>query len=182
MARRRVTLSRDLIDRLHALIEHTAERLRRSDEYRRLGKGLRNEVIVQEALGEAKTMCQRELDGTISTLLAGMVPQVLGASKTEQAIQPLLPGLNLPAWFPVPEPFGFGWRRDKDCSPNNLTTIIEKRNSAAIGYQAETTKYVLLRDTALDRGCDPERPISTVFDDHPNRSPQQPQRPRDLFK
>jgi hypothetical protein len=107
--------------------------------------------------------------------IARQVPTVLGKTPEKRSVfwQPLLPDLVLPAWFSVPPEHDekgraagpARWKRDRKTSPNELARVEDHLRKALVGRQTTLQKIVVVRETALRRGCDPDEPISTVLDD-----------------
>jgi hypothetical protein len=120
--------------------------------------------------------------------VARLVPGVLGSIPNKRSTfwQPLLPKMVLPAYFSVPperddkgKAIGHArWKRDRKTTPNELGRLIEHERSDIAGRQTELQKKVVVRDTALRRGCDPDEPIGPVMDDDgPRPSAEMPIQP-----
>jgi len=176
----RLKLSKDLLGRLFRLIRASAEKLAKARGETYDHHGLPNALIVNAVLDEAVGYCEAEFRSVIAALLAQLVPTVLGRNKGDDepafAPQTILPGLYIPRWLAVPpdendEQGQDGWKLSRDVTPNELTRIIEAREQDILGRIVEKGKLVLARDTALDLGCDPNEPISTVIDDDEGPSP-----------
>jgi len=168
----RLTLSRELVDRLVRLIRAGADRLADNADENYKYRGIQNAGIVNAVQAEAEALCQPEYAATIATLLSTMVPLVLGGKAQDDiavVAQEIIPGLDIPEWLAVPreedDQGRDGWKRALDVTPNELTRIIATREKDIEGRMVEKNKLVLTRDTALEVGCDPNEPISTVFGD-----------------
>jgi hypothetical protein len=168
----RINLSKVLVGKLIRLIRAGADRLAKEGGEDYKYNGLQNAAIVTAILSEAAVYCQPEYDAAIASLLSHMVPLVLGGGAREddaELTQHLIPGLEIPEWLAVPpdenEAGRDGWKRSPDVSPNELTRIIDARDKDILGRMVEKQKLVLTRDTALELGCGPNDPISTVFGD-----------------
>jgi hypothetical protein len=168
----------EIVLRVDSLIRKVAEDLRREDDdYAEIG--LVNSAIVTGCLSEAREIMRREFDEMVAGYLAARIPIVLPKpSETEETRYLTLPGLNLPVWLAIPrEDKGeFGWKFQPDVTPNQLTRVIDHRQKEIDGRITEKQKLAILRDTALEMGCDPNEPIKTVFDGDRSKSP--PDRPR----
>jgi hypothetical protein len=152
------------------LIRRTADGLTTTEvDYRTAG--LRNAAIVNAMLDDAVKLARHEHREMMAVLLSRFVPSVLGERPDGEIVKPLIPGLELPDWFAVPSPesvrSGPGWKKDRDCTPVELQRIVDHRREVIVGHSVEMNKFILLRATALERGCDEEQPISTVFPDAP---------------
>lgn len=166
----RLALSGTVKTALADLIRQTAEDLTgRLNDYTE--RGLTNAQIVAAAQPRAQVLCADETAALVGDLLAHMVPNVLtqNADTSPTIGQEMIPGLDLPRWFAVPAATDLdgrsGWKRALDVTPNEIERIIEYRRADIIGRQVEMNKLVLWRATALDQGCDPDAPVSTVFGD-----------------
>lgn len=156
----------EVVARIDSLIRREAFAQKVKDEsYKE--RGLTNSTIVSACLGEARDIMRRQYDEMVSGYLAIRIPLVLPEpSETEPTRYLTLPGLDLPAWLSVPpEDKGeFGWKFQPDVTPNQLTRLIDHRQKDIDGRIAEKQKLAILRDTAVELGCDPDDPISKVFD------------------
>lgn len=133
--------------------------------------GLTNAAIVSACLGEAREIMRHQYNEMVAGYLAARIPLVLPEhSETEPTRYLTLPGLDLPAWLSIPsEGKGeTGWKFQPDVTPNQLTRVIEHRAKDIEGRIVEKQKLEILRDTALDRGCDRNDPIRTVFGESPD--------------
>jgi hypothetical protein len=175
-----------LIDRLDGLITFAAAQLKvtKPEEYKR---GLRNDEIVTATQEKAEELFKRHHRETIAALVATRVPLVL-ARRVGPAhhFSACLPELGLPEWVNIPAPQDdydddevVGWRMERDATPNQLTRLIKHRDEIIRGHEVQRNKYVLLRDTALEKGCEPDRPLRTVFfpDDDKSGSGDDPRVP-----
>lgn len=107
--------------------------------------------------------------------IAKMVPHVLGSVPERRSAfwQPLLPNVLLPAYFSIPperdengKAIGQArWKRDRKATPDELGRVEDHLRAAIDGRQTTLQQIVVVRQTALRRGCDPSDPISTVLDD-----------------
>lgn len=115
------------------------------------------------------------MSGMVRNYLAKRVADILGADSdsgfqtangVSVATQPLMPGLEgLPLRTNCPARAGLPsrWKRDRDLTPQELEDVIASRKSRQSGWLIRTGRYQILLDTAKDRGCKPDEPISTVF-------------------
>lgn len=166
----RIRVPKNLTGELTGLIYRTAKSLRgdgKDADYRR--SGLANAQIVTAALSQAIELVGEHIDALVAEFLAGLIPKVLGDGVVGETIidDPMIPGLILPLWMPcLPENDGAaGWKRERDMTPDELDRLIEHRAKIIQGHQVERRKLIILRDEALNRGCDPDAPVSSVFVD-----------------
>jgi hypothetical protein len=166
---------------LAALIRRTADELRKTyPDYR--DAGLSNALIVQAALAEAERLCAPEYSNAIAALLARMIPSVLpeNAEDDRRPAQLMIPGIELDPWFAIfhEEKDGpAGWKLSRDCTPNDIRRMLDHRQADIDGRIAERHKLVIWHQTALDLGCDPNKPVSTVF--FPDEDDDRPDPPED---
>jgi hypothetical protein len=170
----------DVVARVDSLIRRVAEARKKTDpDYAE--RGLPNGLLVQACLEDAKDIMRRQYDEMVSGYLAVRIPLVLPApSPTERTSFATIPGLDLPVWLSVPsaDQHGSGWKYQPDLTPNEITRVIKHREQDIEGRVVEKNKLVLLRDTALEQGCEPDDPIRTVFDgDDPDGDPLDEHRP-----
>lgn len=165
--------------RKHAFLER--EKRRKDDGYAE--RGLQNNEIATAALNEASDILRVHVKAMVADVLSRRIPYVLGgpASETDDQIRTGLQlGLKLPGWFAVPAEDGkggtSGWLYQPDATPNQIDRVIDHYHEVIAGHQVTRQRFVLLRDTALARGCDRDAPISTVFDDR-RSSPAAEDRP-----
>lgn len=168
MTEKSFRLSKGLLHSLAQLIRDSADKLRSEDEHY-FDRGLPVSSIAHGALEAAMEACSMEFRSTVGALLSRMVPVVLGSREDQilSARQPMILGLDLPEWYCVPTAEGRaqpGWKKDEDVTPNELTRIIAHRDEDIRGRQVERNKLVILRDTALEAGCAPDAPLSSVFE------------------
>lgn len=175
-----MAMPKKLRDRIDALIRRGAAELKfiEPDEYSR---GLRNQTIRQHVQERAENILARQFKTTVEIYLSTRIPLVLAKRSTDEfhTFQSCLPELKLPEWLNVPSDTDGdtqhgGWKLEVDATPNQLTRLIDHRDEIIRGHEIEREKYVLLRATALDKGCDPDAAIRTVFfpDDKKPPSPE----------
>jgi hypothetical protein len=133
-------------------------------------RGLHNREIVQSAIAEAEEILRLEYRGVVSAYLMARIPVVLPSPDDDEdeptAFISLLPGLDLPVWMAIPAEDArgpAGWKQQPDLTPNQLQRVINHQSADIEGRIIAKNKLVILRETALDRGCDPDKPISSVL-------------------
>lgn len=180
----RPRMPKNLTGQLASLISETAVTLRgdgKDASYRR--GGLANAQIVTAALPQAREIVGEHIDALTAEFLSGLVPKVLGDGiQPPRVVEPaMIPGLHLPMWMPClpseEEGGAAGWKRDRDMTPHELDRLIEHRLEIIRGHQIERQKLVLLRETAVELGCDMDDPVSTVFPDATPTRPRPDDRP-----
>ena len=177
-----------VVDAVSDLIRGSAQKLEAVDEE---NEGYSTADIVREVHATAFREVKEYIGVVFDDWVAGLVPKVLGATPKPGTKagpswwQPLLPELLLPAYFSIPpERDAKGralgqprWKRDRKATPNELKRMIEHERSDIIGRQTELQKHVVVMETALRRGCDPDEPIGNVMDDD-GPTPRHPEGPR----
>jgi hypothetical protein len=99
--------------------------------------------------------------------LSTHVSAVLEGNSSERRLSEvqILPGLDLPEWLAIPSEEGDRWKIPSDCTPSELVRLENRRAARIAQEQTELGKIRIVRRTAEARGCGPDDPISTVFDD-----------------
>jgi hypothetical protein len=161
-----------LVFQICQLIRAAAYTLR--DEKKRKGEdtGIKNPEIVERIKHDVHALFSRHYLSLTEHYLSTQVSTVLEGRGAERSISsPIIPGLNIAEWLAIPPDDHKGpdhWKLPRDCSPNDLERNEKTRRARIQKETAELEKIRILRTTALERGCDPDEPISTVFDDdHP---------------
>jgi len=101
----------------------------------------------------------------VDDLMARRIPQVLGANRNDSPTfsQPLLPDLMLPEFFSVPPDPSVGgpsrWKLDADCTPAELRRLMAHHRLDIEGRQKTLQDYVVLCETAEERGCKPDQAV-----------------------
>lgn len=185
MGKRR--FSDSLTVQIDALIRRVAFEKRRAREpdarQQYAERGLQNNEIVTAAQREAEVILRGHHSAMVANYLSTRIPLVLPSQGKDERREfiALLPGLNLPSWFAVPqdeESKGpFGWKFQSDVTPNQLDRIIDHSQKDIDGRLVAKNKLVLLRETALELGCDPDDPVSSVLDGEPDDPPSPDEHP-----
>jgi len=176
-ADRRDRVPQAVIDAIDDLIRGGAKALEARDVE---NAGCSTDEIVREVHANALREAKLCIDAVFDNWVASRVPLVLGAvpEKRTEFWQPLLPGIVLPAYFSVPperdatdKALGPAvWKRDRKVTPNELDRIIEHARKEIAGRQKILQWHVIVRETALRRGCDPDEAIGSVLDRDPGSS------------
>jgi hypothetical protein len=170
MARRRFADS--IVAQINSKIRAAAFVLRAEKREHGEDTGVRNHEIVNRIKHDVHAILSRHFLLLTEHYLSTQVSIVLEGRTAERRISTIriLPGLELPEWLAVPPDTHKGsdvWKVSMDCSPNELKRIENTRSRRIVAEQAELEKIRVIRQTAESLDCDPDEPISTVFDDKP---------------
>lgn len=164
-------LPKILRDRIDVLIRKGAAELKyaKEEEYE---AGLRNHTIVEHVQKRAEDILATQFKATVELYLSTRVPMVLGKrgapGEELHVFQACLPELQLPEWVNIPsdidgEVTRGGWKQEPDTTPNQLQRLIDHPDEIIKGHEMMREKYVVLRATAVEKGCKPDEPIRSVF-------------------
>lgn len=181
-----------LILNVNSQIRAAAYKLRAENLKEKKDPGFSNADIVERITDEVHKLFASHYRALTQHYLSTQVPLVLEGKTAERRVStPIQLGLGLEhaielaEWLAVPSvedednKKGDAWKIPRDCSPNELERIENRRDSRIKKEQAENEKIRIIRTTALERGCGPDDPISTVFPGENDRRPPQPDdRPR----
>lgn len=136
--------------------------------------GIKNFEIVERVKDEVHKLFARHYLALTEHYLSTQVSLVLEGRMPERRISIMaLPGLpEIAEWLAVPSPEDKkapdSWKVPLDCSPNELKRIEDRRRARGRAEIEEAEKLRIVRTTAEAKGCDPDEPISTVFDEKPS--------------